>query len=51
VLNVFNSDNFNDYIVNWGQNGVSNRDPVRYNPIGNITGVPRTFKMSLGMKF
>jgi len=51
VLNVFNSENFNDYIVKWGQNGVLNKDPVRYNPIGNITGVPRTFKMSLGMKF
>jgi outer membrane receptor protein involved in Fe transport len=51
VLNVFNSENFNDYLINWGQNGVPNRDPVRYNPIGNITGVPRTFKLSLGMRF
>jgi hypothetical protein len=51
VLNAFNSSNYTDYLVSWGQNGVPNPDPVEYNQIGNITGVPRTFKASLGMKF
>jgi outer membrane receptor protein involved in Fe transport len=51
VLNAFNYRNYADYIANWGQNGVANRDPVKYDTVGNITGVPRTLKMSLGMKF
>jgi hypothetical protein len=37
--------------VNWGQNGVASGDPVRYNPIGNISGVPRTFKATMGLRF
>jgi hypothetical protein len=51
ALNVFNSSNYTDYLLSWGQNGVPNSDPVSYNPIGNITGVPRTFKATLGMRF
>jgi outer membrane receptor protein involved in Fe transport len=51
VLNAFNSSNYSDYRFSWGQNGTRNSNPVTYNPIGNITGVPRTFKASLGMKF
>ena len=51
LLNAFNTANYSDYIVNWGQNGVPTRDPVAYNSVGNITGVPRTLKASLGMKF
>jgi hypothetical protein len=51
VLNAFNSSNYSDYRFSWGQNGIRNSNPVTYNPIGNITGVPRTFKASLGMKF
>jgi hypothetical protein len=51
VLNVFNSHNYLDYLVSWGANGVRNPDPVEYNSIGNITGVPRTLKASIGMKF
>jgi len=51
VLNAFNSSNYLDYLVSWGRNGVRSSDPVAYNQIGNITGVPRTFKASLGMKF
>ena len=51
VLNVFNSANYSDYLFDWGQNGVPNREPVTYNKIGNITGVPRTFKATLGMRF
>ena len=26
-------------------------DEVRYNPIGNIIGVPRTVKLTVGLKF
>jgi hypothetical protein len=51
LLNAFNYANYADYIANWGSNGVADPDPVRYNTIGNITGVPRTLKASLGMKF
>ena len=51
LLNAFNAENFSDYLLSWGANGVANPNPVRYNEIGNITGVPRTFKASLGMKF
>jgi hypothetical protein len=51
LLNAFNYANYFDYLVSWGQNGVPNREPVRYNSIGNITGVPRTLKASIGMKF
>ena len=51
LLNAFNYANYADYNLNWGQNGVPNKEPVTYNSIGNITGVPRTLKASLGMKF
>jgi outer membrane receptor protein involved in Fe transport len=51
LLNAFNTKNYTDYIVSWGSNGVPNSEPVKYNTIGNITGVPRTIKASLGMKF
>jgi len=51
LLNVFNYKNYSDYITNWTSNGVANDDPVAYNRIGNITGVPRTFKFSMGFRF
>jgi len=51
VLNVFDYRNYSDYIVKWGGNGVLNRNPVSYNSIGNISGVPRTFKLTMGFKF
>jgi outer membrane receptor protein involved in Fe transport len=51
VLNVFNSPNFLDYVANWGSNGVANPNPVSYNRVGNITGVPRTFKLTMGFRF
>jgi outer membrane receptor for ferrienterochelin and colicin len=51
VLNVFNYKNYSDYLVNWGSNGVLNKFPVSYNSIGNISGVPRTFKFTLGFRF
>ncbi|HEX5488347.1 MAG TPA: TonB-dependent receptor [Rhodanobacteraceae bacterium] len=50
VLNVFNYKNFVDTTVNWGVNGVF--DPVAsYNTTGNITGVPRTIKFTVGMRW
>ncbi len=51
ALNIFNYHNYSDYIVNWGGNGVLNQYPVSYNSIGNITGVPRTFKLTAGFRF
>jgi outer membrane receptor protein involved in Fe transport len=51
VLNVFNYANYADYLANWGSNGVPSPDPVRFNPTGNISGVPRTFKASMGWRF
>lgn len=51
VLNAFNYKNYSDYVTSYGSNGVISRFPVAYNGIGNITGVPRTFKLSAGFKF
>ena len=51
VLNVFNWKNYNDYITDFGSNGVLNRNAVIYNPIGNIIDVPRTLKLTAGIKF
>ena len=51
ALNIFNYHNYSDYITNWGANGVLNQYPVSYNSIGNITGVPRTFKLTAGFRF
>ncbi|HEX7817627.1 TonB-dependent receptor [Dyella sp.] len=51
VLNVFNWHNYNDYITDYGSNGVMNRTPVTYNPIGNIIDVPRELKLTVGVKF
>ena len=50
-LNVFNFHNFADTNKNWGKNGVPNSDPVVYNMVGNINGVPRTLKLMVGAKF
>jgi outer membrane receptor protein involved in Fe transport len=50
-LNVFNFYNYSDTINNWGANGVRNPNPVTYNYAGNINGVPRTLKLSVGAKF
>jgi outer membrane receptor protein involved in Fe transport len=47
VLNVFNWDNFVDYIPVYANGGVD----VSYNRIGNITFVPRTFKFEVGLNF
>jgi outer membrane receptor protein involved in Fe transport len=50
-INVFNFHNFSDTINNWGTGGVANPNPVTYNPVGNINGVPRTLKLMVGAKF
>jgi outer membrane receptor protein involved in Fe transport len=47
VLNVFNWDNFVDYIPTYANGQAS----VVYNRIGNITFVPRTFKFEVGLNF
>ena len=47
VINAFNYKNFSDYLVNFNNTS----DPVLYNPNGNITGVTRTFKFTMGLKF
>lgn len=51
ILNAFNYKNYSDYITSYGSNGAINRFPVAYNGIGNITGVPRTFKLTAGFRF
>ena len=50
VLNVFNVKNYTDYILG-GNNGVVSNTWGRYNPVGNISGVPRTLRMTLSAKF
>ena len=50
-LNVFNYENFSTTNNTWGANGIPNSNPVVFNKIGNITGVPRTFKLMVGAKF
>ena len=50
LLNAFNYKNYSDYSVNWGSNGVFNPFVI-YNTTGNITGVPRTFKLSAGFRW
>ena len=51
LLNAFNWNNYSDYLENYGSNGVLNRTPVTFNPIGNIDGTPRELKLTLGIKF
>jgi hypothetical protein len=51
LLNAFNYENYSDYLQIWGVNGVPNSEPVTYNQIGNITGVPRTIKATMGFRF
>jgi outer membrane receptor protein involved in Fe transport len=49
ALNVTNEHNLVDFTDTIGSNGLANGGD--YNPIGNITGVPRTFRMTFGVKF
>jgi len=50
LINAFNWHNLVDYQQNFGSGGVYNPQ-VTYNPTGNITGYPRTLRVSLGMSF
>jgi outer membrane receptor protein involved in Fe transport len=50
-LNIFDFHNYSDTLNNWGTGGVANPNPVPYNHNGNINGVPRTLKLSVGAKF
>jgi len=49
ALNVTNEHNEVDYIDTIGSDGII--VSARYAPFGNITGVPRTVRMSFGVKF
>jgi outer membrane receptor protein involved in Fe transport len=49
ALNVTNEHNLVDYIDTTGSDGIITS--ARYAPDGNITGVPRTIRMSFGVKF
>lgn len=51
LINAFNWNNYVDYLETWGKNGQMNRIPVVYNPTGDISGYPRTLKVSMGLKF
>jgi outer membrane receptor protein involved in Fe transport len=51
LINAFNWNNYTLYLENWGKNGQMNRIPVVYNPTGDISGYPRTLKVSVGLKF
>jgi outer membrane receptor protein involved in Fe transport len=51
LLNAFNWNNYVNYIENFGSNGTFSRTPVIYNPTGDITGYPRTVKLSMGLSF
>ncbi|WP_158881198.1 TonB-dependent receptor [Rhodanobacter sp. L36] len=51
VINLFNWNNYEDYLTSYGANGQLSKTPVMYNPTGNITGYPRTLRVSMGFKF
>ncbi|MDR3447631.1 TonB-dependent receptor [Dyella sp.] len=51
LLNAFNWNNYVDYIQTIGTNGQVNRRQVIYNPTGDITGYPRTLKVTAGINF
>ncbi|MGH8160336.1 MAG: TonB-dependent receptor domain-containing protein [Rhodanobacter sp.] len=51
LINAFNWNNYVNYIETWGSNGVLNKTPVIFNPTGDISGYPRTLKVSMGIHF
>ena len=51
LLNAFNWNNYVNYIEDFGANGVLNKRAVIYNPTGDITGYPRTLKVTAGINF
>jgi len=48
-LNVFNYKNYSDYLLSG--NSTLGNTMATYAQFGNITGVPRTFKLSAGFRF
>jgi hypothetical protein len=51
-LNVFNYHNYTSYVENFGYpTGVIPARPVSYSTTGNIDGVPRTLKLSVGFRW
>ena len=51
LINAFNWNNYVDYLETWGANGVLNKTQVVFNPTGDISGYPRTLKVSMGINF
>ena len=51
IINLLNWHNYTSYIENWGSNGVLNKYPVTYNPLGEISGYPRYLKLTVGVSF
>ncbi|MEP6940688.1 MAG: hypothetical protein ABI846_13065, partial [Rudaea sp.] len=51
ILNALNFKNYSSTINTWGIDGVLNPNPVVYNKTGDIFGVPRTFKFTLGFRW
>ncbi len=51
IINLFNWHNYSSYIENYGSNGVLNKYPVQYNPLGEISGYPRYVKLTVGVQF
>jgi hypothetical protein len=49
MINITNEDNLIDYSDDRGPDGTVTGG--RFNPEGNITGLPRTLRMSFGVKF
>jgi len=50
LLNAFNFKNYSDFNNNWGSNGVF-MPVVTANTIGNMYTVPRTLKLTMGVRF
>jgi hypothetical protein len=50
LLNAFNFKNYSDYITNWGSNGIY-APHVALNTTGNMFTVPRTLKISMGVRW
>ena len=50
LLNAFNFKNYSDYAVNWGSNG-SYMPIALLNTTGNMFTLPRTLKLSMGVRW
>ena len=51
VLNVFGFNNYDDLLYTYTLVNGKPHTNAKYNPIGNITYVPRTFKFEVGLNF